>query len=201
MKSFAADEKPIRIDAWDIRQMHRAQVKRDGARRNGAGWGCCDRNGSMLYVDGIPRVVKYCPACKPLMGRYHRCKLSKTGYAPERYEQVRQRRRAMKYLSKVVEILTANARKPYLGGMTPISNYRASWLDMRIEYYQRQSDGKMVLTINRVGQPADTLAKRDVCNAFHVPADVVPEQRVREDGTYTDQWEWAPVKQKAMELA
>lgn len=179
--------------------MLKAAKRRDADHKHGMGWGCCDRFGSMYHVNGIQRVVKYCPACKPLARRWHRCKLAVDGYAPERWEQVKQRRREMRSLGKLAAILKSNAEDhPYTGSMTPLCDFRGSWGGYVVEYYHRADNGVTVLNVRRTGEAIDDQALRDLRAAFSVPGKVTETLRERDDGAHECKMEWAPTKQAPM---
>lgn len=186
-------EKPVVLHFVDL--MRRAHDKRYKAMKRGVEWGCCDRYGSMYHINGIPRIVKCCPICKPLRGKYHRCKLY--GYVPERYEKAKEWRRRMKNLNKLAKILMSNAADhPYKGSMTPLCDFRGSWENRVIEYYHRGED--TVLTVRTTGQPCERVEMNLIRAAFGVPANVEPDQKARDDGSYEDKFEWKPVKQMVL---
>lgn len=202
--NFSDSEKPIVLRF--VAFMQQEQERRE---RESSGFACSGPGGVMLYVNGIPRERKYCPSCKPLRRKPHRCKLAPGGVDVDRYWRVRAQMIArgkeiirMKQLGKVVEILTKNADlHPYRGGATPLSNYRASYGDLRIEYYHRAKDGMTVLAIKSSGIAVNSLRENEIRSAFNVPADAIPDKKLWEDNTFVDTFEWKPVKQAAMVLA
>lgn len=188
-------EKPIVLRYVDL--MRKAYKRRERERGRGAGWGCCDQFGHLSHVNGIPRVVKDCPHCKPLKRHPHICKLNSDG--PERYERMKEWRRKVKNINKLAAILKSNAADhPYRGSMTPLCDFRGSWNSLVVEYYHRERDGKTVLQVRAKGAPADRVDVNVIRQTFGVPASVEPDQKAREDGTYEDRFEWKPVKQMVL---
>lgn len=203
-------EKPVVLRFVDL--MIRAEERREREAATAPGYACSGPGGRMLYVNGVPREVKYCPSCKPLRRQPHRCKLAVGGVDPDRYWRVRaqmlargRRIIAMKNLGKLAKILMANAEDhPYRGSTTPLCDFRGSWGNYVIEYYHRAKDGMTVLTVKSTGAPVEPLAMADIRNAFGVPPSITPDRdaeqpRPREDGTYIDTLRWR-VPQATMAL-
>lgn len=199
--NFSDSEKPIKLRFVDL--MIRAHERREAQARQPR-WGCLDAaTGRALYVNGIPRVIKYCPSCPALKREPHKCLWSKHELRIDtaRYELMREWRRKVKNVNKLAAILKENARDHlYRGGATPLSDFRGSWNNLVVEYYHRERDGVTVLTVRAMGEPVDPVNLNVIRQAFGVPASVTPEQKAREDGTYTDMLEWVPSKQGAMAL-
>lgn len=204
--NFSDSEKPINLQFVDL--MIRAGERRERVAAEGIGYACIGPGGRVLYVNGIPREVKYCPSCKPLRRQPHRCAFAPGGVDADRYWRVRNQMYArakeiiaMKKLSEIARIRVGYAEaNPYQGGRTRIVSYRSEWKrDISIEYYV--SAGTVHLNVKGDGRSPTVDEVREVRNAFAVPVAATEIPEAREDGTWIVRMEWQTAKQAAMVLA